>query len=200
MRPRDTSQGMKLYRRTVLTGLTGLLTLAATRAMASESLRDLLRTPGVHAIMRHAYAPGTGDPPEFRLGDCATQRNLNGQGRAQAGAIGDRLRELGARFDEVRTSQWCRCRETAELLGLGTPVADPVLNSFFADRSTAAAQTEALRGYLAALPESARVLLVTHQVNITALTGRGVGSGELFLVTADPQGAVAVEGVIDISW
>jgi phosphohistidine phosphatase SixA len=171
--------------------LAACLALAAAPA-AAASPWDALGRPGTHAIMRHALAPGTGDPPAFRIGDCATQRNLDARGRAQARAIGAAIREAGVSFDRVLTSQWCRCRETAELLDVG-PVEDfPALNSFFADRSTRDAQTAAVRDFLAALPEGERVMLVTHQVNITALTGRGVSSGEVFAIEPRAGGAARV--------
>ena len=73
----------------------------------ADALRRL--TEGGHVLMiRHALAPGTGDPPEFRLGDCATQRNLDERGRTQARAIGDWLRARGVTAAEVYSSQWCR--------------------------------------------------------------------------------------------
>ena len=92
---------------------------------------DALTEPGAFAIMRHALAPGTGDPADFRLDDCTTQRNLDARGREQARAIGAAFRDRGITFDVVLTSQWCRTRETAELLGLGEVVEAPALNSFF---------------------------------------------------------------------
>jgi len=138
------------------------------------------RQPGVIALMRHATAPGTGDPAEFRLDDCATQRNLSEAGRAQARAIGARLREAGIAFDSVWTSQWCRCRDTAAELGLGVAQDVPALNSFFEDRSTRDAQTTETLALIAAQP-GRRLLLVTHQVNITALTGVTPRSGEIVL-------------------
>lgn len=153
---------------------------------------DALERPGAIAIMRHAIAPGTGDPAEFRLGDCSTQRNLDERGREQARAIGAAIRGAGVEIDRVLTSQWCRSRETAELLDLGPVEEMPALNSFFRDRSTRAARTRALRDYLAGLPENARVVLVTHQVNITALTGRGISSGEVFVLDVGPDGTVEV--------
>lgn len=164
------------------------------RADDAATVLSMLKQPGVHAIMRHALAPGTGDPGEFRLDDCTTQRNLDDRGREQARAIGEALKGHGIVFDRILTSQWCRCRETAALLGLGTPDDFPGLNSFFQDRSTADAQTEAVRALLTALPQGERALLVTHQVNITALTGRGVSSGEVFLIKTGPDGKVRVIG------
>lgn len=153
---------------------------------------DALRRPGAVAIMRHAIAPGTGDPANFRLGDCSTQRNLDEHGRAQARAIGAAIRDAGIAVDRVLTSQWCRSRETAELLDLAPVEEMPALNSFFSDRSTRAAQTDEVRSFLAGLSKDERVMLVTHQVNITALTGRGVASGEVFVLQVAPDGTVDV--------
>lgn len=139
-----------------------------------------LQQPGAVAIMRHALAPGTGDPAEFRLGDCASQRNLDARGRAQARAIGAAFRARGITFDRVLTSQWCRCRETAELLALGPVEEVPALNSFFRDRSTRARQTREVSALIA--DARGGLMLVTHQVNISALTGRGAASGEVLVI------------------
>ena len=160
----------------------------------TEDVKKLLKQPGVHAIMRHALAPGTGDPANFRLNDCATQRNLDDRGREQARAIGGALRDKGIAFDRVLTSQWCRCRDTAALLNLGDPTDFPALNSFFEDRSTAGQQTQEVTAFLSTLEESETVFLVTHQVNITALTGRFVSSGEVFLIRLSEDGKVDVVG------
>ena len=148
---------------------------------ADERFARLSR-PGVVAIMRHAFAPGTGDPATFALDDCATQRNLDARGREQARKIGAAIRAAGVTIDRVLTSQWCRCRDTARLLGLG-PVEDlPALNSFFRNRAQADTQTAELRQFLLGLPSGEIAIMVTHQVNITALTGRGPASGEVFLL------------------
>ena len=95
--------------------------------------------------MRHALAPGTGDPAGFALGDCSTQRNLDDRGRAQARRTGQALREAGVTFDHVWTSQWCRARDTAELLDMGEVVEKPPLNSFFAGQGDRARQTAETR-------------------------------------------------------
>jgi phosphohistidine phosphatase SixA len=153
---------------------------------------ERLAAPRTFAIMRHAIAPGTGDPEEFRIGDCATQRNLDGTGRAQARCIGDAVRAAGVEVDRILSSKWCRCLETAELLGLGATEELASLNSFFADRSTEAEQTEGLRAFLAALPDDERVILVTHQVNITVLTGVYPISGEVILFRISADGEVTV--------
>jgi len=163
-------------------------------ASADEALWRELAEGGPVVLMRHALAPGVGDPAEFRLGDCATQRNLDAEGRAQARAIGERFRAHGIERARVYSSQWCRCLETARLLGLGEVVAAPTLNSFFRDR---AAKAERGAGALALIASEVEagdgpLVLVTHQVNITALTGVFPASGELILVRAAAEGIEVV--------
>jgi len=147
-------------------------------------------------LMRHALAPGTGDPAEFDVEDCATQRNLSDTGRDQARRIGEALRaQLPDAVIASYSSAWCRCRETAELLGFGDVTMLPALNSFFADRSTQGAQTEALRDWIAERigSDAGSAVLVTHQVNISALTGGFTRSGESVIVDADGRMLLSVE-------
>lgn len=144
--------------------------------------------PGTVLLMRHATAPGTGDPATMRLGDCSTQRNLSDAGRAEARAIGDRFRATGIGFDRILTSEWCRTTETARLLGLGPVTPFPPANSFFSNRAAADRQTAAVLAYLASLPAGDRVLIVTHQVNITALTGIVPRSGEIVITRRAGKG------------
>lgn len=144
-------------------------------------------------LMRHALAPGTGDPPGFRLEDCATQRLLSDAGRVQARAIGAMVRAQGIASATVLSSAWCRARETAELLGLGPVEHAPSLDSFFAERRPREARTTALRRLLADWTGPGALVLVTHQVNITALTGVFPASGALLLVyTGARAGTVAL--------
>ncbi len=142
-------------------------------------LFSALREGKAMAIMRHALAPGFGDPPGFQLQDCKTQRNLSNRGRAQARAIGERLRAKGIGAARVFSSRWCRCLETARMLGLGPVESLPPLDSFFEDRSKEPAQTSALREFLSNLSPGSPVVLVTHQVNITALTSVVPQPGEM---------------------
>ena len=172
----------------------GLTSTQAADLPTGQAALSRLAAPGTHAILRHAVAPGTGDPENFQLGDCRTQRNLDARGRAQARAIGAALRDAGVKADQVLTSQWCRSAETARLLGLGPVVEEPALNSFFADRSTRSAQTEATRRLLAALPREATAILVSHQVNITALTGIYPRSGEVVVIEINEAGEVLPAG------
>lgn len=166
----------------------------ATGSLANDW--DALDQPGAVAIMRHALAPGTGDPANFTLGDCSTQRNLDARGQAQARAIGQAMRDRGHRFDQVLASQWCRTMETAELLDLGEVVETPALNSFFQDRSTRDTQTQTIRDMLMNTDE--KLFMVTHFVNISALTGQSTGSGEVLIIRAQND-QIELLGRIDIA-
>jgi len=169
----------------------------AQSAEPESALWEALRSGGHVVLLRHALAPGTGDPPGFRLGDCQTQRNLSMQGREQATRIGELFRNHGMQTARVFSSQWCRCLETARLLDLGPVEERPVLNSFFNDFSRRDPQTGELRGWLDELPLSEPVVLVTHQVNITALTGVYPASGELVIVRRGENGNLDVIGTVE---
>jgi len=137
-----------------------------------------LAKPGRVLMLRHAQAPGVGDPPGFRLDDCATQRNLDDSGRRQARALGNRLANAGVAAARVYSSQWCRCLETARLLQLGPVTGLPALNSFFERSQDRDATIAALRAFLASLPpDGPPVVLVTHQFTINAFTSAGTPSG-----------------------
>ena len=166
-------------------------------AERDEQLWQALRSGGHVALLRHAIAPGTGDPPEFRPGDCATQRNLSRQGRAQAVRIGTQFRDHGIQNARVFSSQWCRCLQTADLLGLGLIEELAFLNSFFNDYAQREPQTAALREWLEQQTLDEPVVLVTHQVNITALTGVYPSSGELVIVRRSADGTLDVVGTIE---
>ena len=166
---------------------------------AADTRFARLSQPGIVAIVRHAHAPGTGDSTKFRLDDCTTQRNLDVRGRDQAREIGAAIRAAGVTVDRVLTSQWGRCRDTARLLDLGPVVELPALNSFFRNPDRAGRQTAELRQFLFGLRSGETVILVTHYVNIRALTGRGAASGEVLLLEIGRDGAISVVGEILIS-
>ena len=148
-------------------------------ADAIQRLRD-----GRHVLMlRHANAPGTGDPAQFQLRECATQRNLDDGGRAQARAIGAWLRSKGIAKARVYSSQWCRCLETAALLGIGKTIELPGLNSFYELRQNRESNLRAVREFLASRPRGETpIVMVTHQVTISELTNSYVSPGEGVLV------------------
>jgi len=125
---------------------------AATPA-PSQTTNDLSErlADGRHVLlMRHAYAPGVGDPAGYALDRCDTQRQLDAQGRAQAVRIGRWLGEQGVARARVLSSIWCRCRQTAELLALGTVEIESSLASFFDQPGRAAASNRALQNFIAA--------------------------------------------------
>lgn len=165
-------------------------------AFASDLLR-LLKSGSHVALMRHALAPGGGDPAEFSLRDCSTQRNLDKAGRTQSVVTGGFFRQSGILFETVYSSQWCRCLETAELLNNGPVVELPSLNSFFRSMHLADQRTALLQRWLATETFAAPVILVTHQVNITALTGVYPASGEVVIAEVLNDGQVRVKGRID---
>lgn len=151
-------------------------------AFAQASAWEALRKGGSVLLFRHALAPGGGDPPGFVLHDCRTQRNLSAEGRAQARRIGERLRAENVAVGEVLHSEWCRTRETAALAFGALPQVplrpDSRFNSFFQDRDKEPAQTAAAQTVLQAWRGPGVLVVVTHQVNITALTGVVPDSGE----------------------
>lgn len=170
-------------------------------ARADESGWRAVAAGGCAVLLRHAQTvPGIGDPPGFRLDDCSTQRNLSEVGRAESRRFGDEFRRRGVTVDEVLSSRWCRCIDTAQLAfpQHEVRVFEP-LNSFFADGSTRQAQTDALSDYLGRQPAARRIVMVTHQVNISALTGQAVGMGETVVVRLGVPGAAEVIGRLRVA-
>jgi phosphohistidine phosphatase SixA len=175
-----------MKRRDVLAGL-GLpwLGLPSITRAESNPVADAaaeLRRGGVAVMLRHAATePGIGDPPGFRLGECSTQRQLSAAGREQARRIGAWFGARGLAPADVRSSAWCRCLDTATL-AFGRARGWAPLNSFFDDRSVESARSAALREALRSLPVQGFEVWVTHQVNISALTGVSPGTGEALVV------------------
>ncbi len=169
--------------------------VAANRSSAQTTASDLAtvwRQSGGVLMLRHASTePGVGDPPGFTLGQCRTQRNLSEQGRAEALAMGRWMQHHQLHADVVLSSQWCRCQDTARL-AFGQAQDWPALNSTFAGQGQAAAQDMALRDRLRQMPAGRMEIWVTHQVNMTALTGAYPGLGEAFVV--DRQGRLLARG------
>lgn len=184
--------------RTALVLLAIILLPGPVLAETREALLAGLARGGHAILMRHAEAPGVGDPTGFRLDDCATQRNLNEAGRAFSRRFGEELRRAGLARARVISSAWCRCLETARLLGFG-PVepGGEALNSFFETPENRARSTAALRELIARLPRDGTAVLVTHQVNVTALTGVYPGSGEAVVLRLLADGGYAVAGRLE---
>jgi phosphohistidine phosphatase SixA len=186
---------VRIGRRLFLMLFTALLALP-TVALAQAQDVDLwwaLKEGRAVALMRHAYAPGVGDPDNFRLDDCSTQRNLSVEGAIEAQKTGDIFRSHGIEEAEVRSSQWCRCLETGRWLKLGPVEPMPALNSFFADRAGAPEQTAAVHEFLTSRTSTKPLVLVTHQVNITALTDITPRSGEIVVIAPPTAASDAIE-------
>lgn len=149
----------------------GLSFTSAGIAQADESEAwEALREGRAVLMLRHALAPGTGDPGNFRVDDCSTQRNLNETGREQARAWKPFLEAHGITEARVFSSQWCRCLDTAREMNVGPVEEMKSLNSFFRNRGNGQRQTEQTIAIVNELEPGLPVVLVSHQVNITALT------------------------------
>ena len=172
------------------------IALAASSAHAADAWSELTQ-PGAIVLFRHATAPGIGDPPGFKLDACATQRNLDDKGRAEARKLGEQFRSRKINVGAVLTSQWCRTRDTAQL-AFGDVVKDePAFNSsFLASAEISDAQTAQARVVLARWSGPGALVVVSHQVNITALTGVYPSSGEGVVVQPSADGSFKVLGTI----
>lgn len=173
------------------------LLVAAAPARADEAAAwAALRQGGVVALMRHADAPGVGDPADWRLDDCATQRNLSERGRAQSRAVGERLRAARIAIARVLSSPWCRCVDTATLAAVGRVEIEPA----FANAYVLGEQRAALRERGLAVAGSWRgpgvLLVVSHGQNIVALTGQSPAPAEIVVVAPANDGTLHAIGSI----
>jgi hypothetical protein len=160
---------------------------AAQSPAADPELVARLRAGGCAVMLRHARTdPGVGDPPEFAAGQCRTQRNLSPAGREQSRAIGDWFRKQGLKPSAVRSSAWCRCIDTATL-GFGEQQPWPALDSSFGRGEQAAQARPQLLAGLAGIAPGRFEVWVTHQVNITALTGEFAAMGEAVVLDASAK-------------
>ncbi|MEJ6558306.1 MAG: histidine phosphatase family protein [Candidatus Thioglobus sp.] len=156
------------------------LFLALSNAVRAEAnnISDAITAIGANVIfMRHALAPGFGDPVNFDIADCTSQRNLDNNGVEQAISIGKALKMSGAKFNTVFTSEWCRCQQTAVLLNIGKPIVFGGLNSFFQQHAPREKTLQQLNDKLSEFKLGELNVLVTHQVTIQAVTGLNVSSG-----------------------
>lgn len=175
----------------LLASAPGLVFAQTAQSASRAQLLAAWRQGGVLLIRHAATESGLGDPPGFVIGQCRTQRNLSDEGRQASRAFGAWLQSQNFKPDAVRSSQWCRCQDTARL-AFGAYEDWPALNSTFAGQGDSAAQQQALRERLSALPAGRTEVWVTHQVNMTGLTGAYPEMGEGFLV--DAQGRLKARG------
>jgi phosphohistidine phosphatase SixA len=170
-------------------------------AHASPQAEALIRQGGVVVVFRHADAPGTFDPPGFRLDDCSTQRNLGPQGREQARQIGQWFAQRGLKPQTVRSSPWCRCQDTARL-AFGTAEVWPALGSTVGVSPDEIALRA--RQWRQALQAASRrrpgfEVWVTHQFVMSAMADRSAASGEGWVIGPGPDGAAQIMATLPAS-
>jgi phosphohistidine phosphatase SixA len=168
------------------------LGLAAT-ASAADSVWDALRTPGSVVVLRHSYAPGGFDPPDSRLDDCSTQRNLDENGRAQAARIGAAFRQNGIAVGQVLSSPRCRCLDTARL-AFGRTESWEVLQGALRDEDRRQRQLTEIRARIAAHQSGAPLVLVTHGSVVSDLTRLDVRMGAFVVLRPAADGTHTVAG------
>ncbi len=151
---------------------------------------------GYVLLMRHALAPGVGDPDNFSVNDCSTQRNLSPEGKQDARDIGAWLKRQKVKIYRVESSRWCRARDTAQLLNIGKVRSNRNLDSLFQHSDpNGHPQTAAIRKRIIDHREKRGLLVfVGHYVNVMALTGVALDSGEGVLVRASADGKIEVKG------
>ena len=170
--------------------LFSLLVVSCSFAQAND-LTEKLQSSEYVLLMRHALAPGVGDPANYSLEDCKTQRNLDTVGRDQARYIGEWLKVQGIKAAEVYSSVWCRCKDTAMLLNFNGYKVAPALASFFDNPEKGRESNARLQTFIAEkikLKGRKVLILVTHHVNIFEFVGENIASGDMVLAKVTPKG------------
>jgi phosphohistidine phosphatase SixA len=176
---------------------TFLVVFMAAFAAASALAGNDVAVGGIDVVLvRHATAPGVGDPPNIRLGDCATQRNLSAQGRDEARKLGEEFRKREVHVGAILTSQWCRTRETARLAFPNERIRDePAFNSWFGNVPVESeSQLARARKILQNWKGPGVLVVVTHAVNINALVGVATAPAEAVVLRKDATGGLSVVG------
>jgi broad specificity phosphatase PhoE len=179
-----------------LLAVVALLSLPSP-ALADETLWSLLKKGGRVVLMRHAVTtPGVGDPPGFRLDDCSTQRNLTDDGRRDAQRVGAEFRARGVVVENVLSSPWCRCVETANL-AFGKAEISTALSNLFTHPQNRDRQVREMRELISVPPVGNRVF-VSHGATISALTGVSLDTAEMLVVTPQGGGQFVVNGRLSV--
>lgn len=172
------------------------LALLPVAAASEPAAWAALRRDGAVALVRHADAPGVGDPAGWKLGDCPTQRNLSEAGRAQARALGERLKAEHVAIARLAASPWCRTLETAQLLGAGPVHAEPTFANAYILSERRAELAAGARALIGRWRGPGTLLVVTHGENISGLIGRTPSTAELVVVSARGDGSVQELGAV----
>ena len=151
-------------------------------ASSNEKLVNSLKEGGKLIFIRHAYAPGNGDPENFNLKDCTSQRNLSQKGIDQSKEIGLFFTKNKIQIDKVLSSEWCRCKDTAKYAFNSFETLD-ALNSFYDIRfaKNKTKQINDLKKYILGWSSKKNLVLVTHFVVISEALNAGSSSGEIIV-------------------
>ena len=163
-------------------------------SFANENIVEILKKENNIIFIRHAIAPGNGDPPNFDILDCSTQRNLDQVGIDQSRMLGNTLKKIGIKFSKIYSSFWCRCQDTVLNMGVGEFKTHAGLNSFYekhADRKITLIRLNNLINSLDKL--GGPYLLVTHYVNILAFTGLHTSSGGMVAFDLNSQESIHIK-------
>ena len=155
----------------------------SNQAFSKDHLLQSLKEGGKIIFIRHAYAPGGGDPDNFDINDCTTQRNLNDEGINQSKLIGEFFTQNSIQIDQVFSSEWCRCKDTAKHAFQNFKTFD-ALNSFFSSKfaQNEDRQIKDLKNYIQNWESKKNLVLVSHYVVISSMLNKAVGSGEIVIV------------------
>ena len=155
---------------------------SSVKADFNKKLLNKLEDGGKLIFIRHAYAPGGGDPSNFNLNDCSTQRNLSKEGRKQAANIGEFFRNKKVKIDKVLSSEWCRCKETSSI-AFNNFQTKKFLNSFYSSKfaKNKKSQMINLKKYINSWKSDKNLVLVTHYVVISEALNYAPSSGEIVI-------------------
>ena len=154
----------------------------SNQALSEDKILESLQEGGKIIFIRHAYAPGGGDPDNFNINDCSTQRNLNDKGINQSKLIGEFFKTKKIKIDKVLSSEWCRCKDTAKFAFNDFETFD-ALNSFFSVKfaKNKKRQIKDLKNYIKNWKSNKNLILVTHYVVISSILNIAVSSGEIVI-------------------
>ena len=160
--------------------------ISPVKADLNQNIISELKKGGKIIFIRHAYAPGGGDPNNFDINDCATQRNLNNDGRHQSKKIGDFFKKNEISIEKVYSSEWCRCKETASIAFRSFETKN-FLNSFFSQRfaKNRENQVENFNKFINNWNGKRNLIFVTHYVVISEILNYAPASGEI--IVSDKQ-------------
>ena len=158
----------------------------SNQAFSNDDLIQSLKEGGKIIFIRHAYAPGGGDPDNFDVKDCSTQRNLNNEGISQSKLIGEFFVKNKIQIDQVLSSEWCRCKDTAKYAFKNFKTFN-ALNSFFSSKfaQNEDKQIKDLKNFIQNWKSEKNLVLVTHYVVISSILNMAVGSGEIVITNND---------------